>query len=179
MSLEEAIMTLNPLYGIYRELELEKEKTDDTSVSSTDESTVTDSNELEVTFSTVDVHEFHCALGDNPACRVGPPITISSRPFRRLTCDVDEWEEQRGIRRSPSQLRLRRKERTAMLSHHCSFREMLERQKEMWRIRKSRAKSVQQLEHPSVFKLMGNIVAHFWAKLTNKTRQLEPPAHLI
>lgn len=180
MPLQEAIMTLNPLYGIHQELELEKEKSDDTSVCSfTDDSTAVDSDEFEVTFSTVDVHEFRPALGDNPACTVGPPITISPRPFRRLTCDVDDWEERRGIRRTPSQLRLRRKERTAILSHYYSFREMLERQKEMWRIRKSRAKSVQEFEHPSVLKLIGNVFANFWANLTNKKRQLEPPAHLM
>lgn len=177
MSLQEAIMTLNPLYGFFKELE--KEQLDDTSISSTDDSTEVHDIELEVKFSTVDVLEFHPALGDNPACKVGPPITISPQPFRRLTCDVDDWEEQRGIRRSSSQLRLRRKERTAILSQYCSFREMLERQKEMWRIRKSRAKSNQELQHPSVLKLLNHFFANFWASLTNKKRPLGPPSHLM
>jgi hypothetical protein len=101
---------------------------------------------------------------------------------------VDEWEEKRhGARRSSSQLRLRKKERTAILMHYCSFREMLERQKEMWRIRKSRAKSIEDLQHPSVLKLIGKLISNFWASLTHKKRHqlespkrpLEIPAHML
>lgn len=178
----QAIMTLNPLYGLYQELEEKQQPDDETSISSTDDSTAESGEELEVSFSTVDVHEFHPALGDNPACKVGPPITMSPKPFRRLTCDVDEWEERRrGARRSSSQLRLRRRERTAILSHYCSFREMLERQKEMWRIRKSRAQSVKDLDrHPSLFKLIGGLFSSCWTKhMMHKKSAIEPPAHLI
>jgi len=178
MSLQDALMTLNPLHGHMQSGHNDEKHPADTSISSFEDDTASDDDdELSVSFSTVQIHEFVPALGDNPACAVGPPIALSRKPVRRLTCDVDEWEEFRdGQRRPPA--RLSRKERTLLLSQRHSFMEMMDRQKEMWQIRKSRARNNRELEHPSFLKKFWHGFVGVFMMLTNQKQSPISPLNV-
>ena len=134
-----------------------------TSIPTLDESENNSSEDLSVTFSTVHIHEFGPELGDNPACNIGPPIALSKKEIRHTIVEVDDWEAHRqGRRRHDDKLKLKRKERTDRLLERYSFMEILERQKEMWRIRKSRAKSIKDFEqeNDSFLKTVARILFH-------------------
>jgi hypothetical protein len=59
-----------------------------------------------VGFTTVQIREHGCILGDNPGGTVGPPITIDWSYLSEFTADLEEYEETRPPRRDPLEMQM-------------------------------------------------------------------------
>lgn len=54
-----------------------------------------------VSFHSVDVREYDRTVGDNPACRSGPPISLDWSYSKKCTRDLEEYELERSSERVP------------------------------------------------------------------------------
>jgi len=58
-----------------------------------------------IRFSTIEVREFNCTLGDNPACSRGPPISLDwDYAVSESILSLDEYEAKRNPRRPRREL---------------------------------------------------------------------------
>jgi len=96
-----------------------------------------------IRFSTIEVREFNCTLGDNPACRCGPPISLDWDYAVSELISLDEYEAKRVPRRSRRELfistRTRRKIVSSQLGYAKEEVEMVE--SSIKRIQKKRLKT--------------------------------------
>jgi hypothetical protein len=60
--------------------------------------------EKRVCFGSLTVFEFPTILGDNPACRIGPPLTIAWKHQDSFTLTVEDYENTRPERRRQTQM---------------------------------------------------------------------------
>lgn len=67
---------------------------------------VEDSDSLQVSFDKISLRDYPITMGDNPSVSCGPPITICWDPQDEEECDVEVYEERRGMRRTGDQLRI-------------------------------------------------------------------------
>ena len=59
-----------------------------------------------VSFSSLKIREYDVALGDNPCCSHGPPISLGWDFQDRNDIHLEEYEQKRNPRRSPHELLL-------------------------------------------------------------------------
>jgi hypothetical protein len=67
-----------------------------------------------VWFDTVEVAEYPYALGDNPAVKEGPPLTIGWKRQHRKKYEIDYYEVYKEEPRKRSELRLSANQRTKL-----------------------------------------------------------------
>lgn len=62
--------------------------------------------DVRVTFTTVQIREHGCILGDNPGGTAGPPLTIEWACMSDFTADLEEYEESRPPRRDHLEMQM-------------------------------------------------------------------------
>jgi len=72
-------------------------------------------------FSTIEVREFNRTLGDNPACRDGPPMTLDWDFVDKESISIDEYEANRLPRRSHRHLFLSMFVRRSIMRNQFGF----------------------------------------------------------
>jgi hypothetical protein len=99
-----------------------------------------------VRFDTVQVRCHEVILGDNPAVTAGPPVTIKWIAFETETISVDEFEclKPKPVRRGPDMLIPISVRENVLKSAGYARSHMVEAQREVAKIRKSRAVAANQ-----------------------------------
>lgn len=97
-----------------------------------------------VRFDKVEIREHGVILGDHPATRIGPPVTIDWDHQAEHSIDVDEYEKgsESGSRRGSAQLRMPLDVRQELLKNaDYSLREMIEVQRSVRKTQQSRSRT--------------------------------------
>lgn len=96
-----------------------------------------------IQFSTVDIRTYDRIIGDNPACKSGPPITFDWNYVQKEPMDINEFEDTRLPRRTRKHLSLNFTTRRNIMALHfgASREEMDIAEKKVKSIRKQRKKS--------------------------------------
>jgi len=96
-----------------------------------------------IRFSTIEVREFNCTLGDNPACSRGPPISLDWDYTVGEWISLDEYEAKRNPRRTRRELFMSTSTRRRIVSCELGYTkqevEMVE--SSIKRIQKSRSET--------------------------------------
>mmetsp|Transcript_17712 Transcript_17712/g.41074 ORF Transcript_17712/g.41074 Transcript_17712/m.41074 type:complete len:151 (-) Transcript_17712:59-511(-) len=117
-----------------------------------------------VSFGNIQIHEFRRTVGDNPACRGGPPMALSRKRLRHQVKTVDEYEKVRdGNRRTKKEMLMSRTERRTILLKVHSKMDIYEAEDEATKIRESRERAITQLERQERRKLR-NVVGRLVGK---------------
>ena len=74
-----------------------------------------------IRFSTIEIREFNRTLGDNPACRDGPPISLDWDYIVKDSVSIDEYESKRLPRRSHHNLFLSMYTRRNIMLKHFGY----------------------------------------------------------
>ena len=100
-------------------------------------------NSESVSFSTVEISNYPVVLGDNPSCSAGLPLQLDWTPRTKETYDLDEFERSRGKRRKEGELLIHFLTRQHLIqnSGSCNDDEILERRKELAKVRHQREQS--------------------------------------
>mmetsp|Transcript_18163 Transcript_18163/g.42032 ORF Transcript_18163/g.42032 Transcript_18163/m.42032 type:complete len:185 (+) Transcript_18163:131-685(+) len=95
-----------------------------------------------VTFGNVHIHEFQRTVGDNPACRGGPPLALSSERVRHEVFPMEKYESIRdGCRRSKQEFLMSRTQRRQVLLQTLSKMQIYEAEDEATKNRELRQKN--------------------------------------
>mmetsp|Transcript_9538 Transcript_9538/g.12627 ORF Transcript_9538/g.12627 Transcript_9538/m.12627 type:complete len:334 (-) Transcript_9538:291-1292(-) len=75
-----------------------------------------------VSFDKVDIHEFNMTLGNHPSAVTGPPVMLDSEDKSRASSwTLDDYERNRGARRTRKNLKMSMKTRCGILQKEANF----------------------------------------------------------
>ena len=94
--------------GSFNNFIYEKGSRNDSFKDTESETSQTSKNALKrkVSFSSLKIREYNVALGDNPSCSHGPPISLGWDFRDRKDVQLEEYEKKRTLRRNPRELLL-------------------------------------------------------------------------
>lgn len=79
--------------------------------------------EKSVTFGWIEIREYELVLGDNIACRKGPPISIGDNYVQKDPMALETYEVTRNDRRSRTEFKIRASLRKKILKKYCGYSE--------------------------------------------------------
>jgi hypothetical protein len=108
----------------------------------TDESTELRRSAKHVVFANVEVREYAVTVGDHPCCTMGCPLTLDWDYSVARSTSVEDYESQRGPRRSRDELKTTAPERMRLLSEDAGLSdgELRRATRKLFRARSSSAR---------------------------------------
>lgn len=94
-----------------------------------------------VSFVAVHIREYQQTMGDNPSCSYGPPVSLDWNFVENDAVPLDDYETNRGKRRTLRQMMLNYYHRTNLLKHYCGYSdaELTQAHKAAERVKSQRA----------------------------------------